>query len=115
MRAYEEKLRSLALNDIGRAAAIPCDADPTLDPRIRAMVEIAALIAMDGPATAFQAAADSALAAGASEDELVDILMATLPTVGSAHVVASAPKMAIALGYDIDAALERPGPTTGER
>ena len=108
MRTYEEKLRSLALNDTGRATAFACEVEGLLDARTRAMVELAALVAMNGPAAAFQASADAALAAGANEDQLVDILITTLPTVGSAHVVAAAPKLAMALGYDIDAALEAP-------
>jgi hypothetical protein len=31
------------------------------------------------------------------------------PTVGLARVVSAAPKLALALGYDLDAALEAPG------
>ena len=43
---------------------------------------------------------------GATEEELVEILIAAAPTVGTALVVAAAPKLALAIGYDVEAALE---------
>ena len=61
---------------------------------------------INGPPSAFETAASAALAAGATEDELVEVLIAAAPTVGSAHVVAAAPKLALAMGYDVDAAFE---------
>jgi alkylhydroperoxidase/carboxymuconolactone decarboxylase family protein YurZ len=53
--------------------------------------------------------AGRALAAGATEDEIADILVAIAPVTGLSRVVAAAPEVAIALGYDIAAALEEPG------
>jgi alkylhydroperoxidase/carboxymuconolactone decarboxylase family protein YurZ len=50
-----------------------------------------------------------ALAAGASEDEIADVLLAIAPVAGLGRVVAAAPDVATALGYDIEAALEEPG------
>jgi hypothetical protein len=41
--------------------------------------------------------------------------MAVADAVGSARVVAAAPKIALASGYDIDAALERNDPSDHER
>jgi alkylhydroperoxidase/carboxymuconolactone decarboxylase family protein YurZ len=49
-----------------------------------------------------------ALAAGASEDEIADLLLAIAPIAGLGRVVAAAPDVAAALGYDIEAALEEP-------
>ena len=49
-----------------------------------------------------------AVAAGASEDEIADVLLAVAPVIGLGRIAAAAPKMATALGYDIDAALEEP-------
>ena len=43
---------------------------------------------------------------GASEDEIVGTLIAVLPIVGVARVVAAAPNLALALGYDVSEALE---------
>jgi alkylhydroperoxidase/carboxymuconolactone decarboxylase family protein YurZ len=91
------------MNDTERVLQQPC---VILDARTRAMLDLAMLIAVDGPASAFETAASAAMAAGATKDELVEILIAAAPTVGTAHVVAAAPKLALAMGYDVDAALE---------
>jgi alkylhydroperoxidase/carboxymuconolactone decarboxylase family protein YurZ len=45
---------------------------------------------------------------GASEDEIAGVLLAIAPVAGLGRVVAAAPEVAIALGYDIEAALEEP-------
>ena len=39
-------------------------------------------------------------------DEIVGTLIAVAPIVGTARVVSAAPELALALGYDIEAALE---------
>ena len=75
---------------------------------MRSLVQLSALVAMGGPASAFEWVASLALANGATPDEMVDVLVATAPLIGSAHVVAAAPRLARALGYDIDMDLERP-------
>jgi alkylhydroperoxidase/carboxymuconolactone decarboxylase family protein YurZ len=49
---------------------------------------------------------DRALAAGATVDDVVDTLKVVAPMVGLVNVVSAAPTLALALGYDIDAALE---------
>jgi alkylhydroperoxidase/carboxymuconolactone decarboxylase family protein YurZ len=52
--------------------------------------------------------AGRALAAGASEEEIADVLLAIAPVAGLGRVVAAAPDVATALGYDIEAAMEEP-------
>jgi alkylhydroperoxidase/carboxymuconolactone decarboxylase family protein YurZ len=52
--------------------------------------------------------AGRALAAGASEDEIADVLLAIAPVTGLNRVVAAAPEVATALGYDVAAVLEEP-------
>ena len=47
-----------------------------------------------------------ALAAGATNDEIVATLAAVTPVTGAARVVQCAPKLALALGYDVEEALE---------
>ena len=49
-----------------------------------------------------------AVAAGASEDEIAEVLLAIAPVTGLGRVVAAAPDLGTALGYDIAAALEDP-------
>ena len=39
----------------------------------------------------------------------MECLIAVAPEVGLARVVSAAPELALALGYDVDAALEAPG------
>ena len=49
-----------------------------------------------------------ALAAGATQDEIADVLLAIAPVTGLGRVVCAAPDVAAALGYDVAAALEDP-------
>lgn len=112
MRAHEDRLRRLSINDARSLGSVltpePTDARPDdLDPHAAALVRLAVLIALDGPAPAFEWATACAIASGATEDEIVGVLVATGPLVGSSHVVSAAPKLARAMGYDIDADLER--------
>ena len=109
MTGQDERLRRIAINDPTFLERILV-ADPSmverLAPHDQALVRIGVLVALDGPSSAFEYATSAALAAGASPDELVDVLIATAPLVGSAHVVSAAPRLARALGYDLDADLE---------
>ena len=82
------------------------DATSPLSPRELSLVRMAALIAVDGPPTTFEWAATNAAAVGARPDELVAVLEAVAPIVGSAIVVSASPKLALAVGYDLDADLE---------
>jgi alkylhydroperoxidase/carboxymuconolactone decarboxylase family protein YurZ len=65
-------------------------------------------VALGSPAVCLEWCAGRALAAGASEDEIADVLLAIVPVAGLGRVVAAAPDVAIALGYDVAAALEEP-------
>jgi 4-carboxymuconolactone decarboxylase len=48
------------------------------------------------------------MSAGATDDEIADVLLAIAPVVGLGRVVCAAPDVATALGYDLGAALEEP-------
>ncbi len=104
----EDLLRRLALNDdaavCGALGAVTIGG--ALDPRTLALVRLAALVAVDAAAASFCWAVDEALAAGATNGEVVATLLAVAPTVGLARLVSAAPRLALALGYDVDAALE---------
>jgi 4-carboxymuconolactone decarboxylase len=65
-----------------------------------------------GTATSYGAQADAAVNAGATTAEIVDMLVGVVPIVGLPCMVAAAPKLAMALGYDTDDALE---PQSSER
>ena len=123
---HEDLLRRLALSDEEAAAATLAmggDGPPGLDPKTRALVQLAGLIAVASSSASYQWSVAVAVAAGASDDEVVAVLMSVAPLVGTARVVAAATDLALSLGYDIDAALEAPGATdqclptqrTGER
>ena len=107
---HMDRLRSLGLNDARFAdgsveAAVGGDS-LVLDPRTLELVRLAALVAVGGAVPSYGAQADSAVSAGASAAEIVDVLVGVIPVVGLPCVVAAAPKLALALGYDLDEALE---------
>jgi len=115
MTSHIERLRRLSMSDRRSVLEVlggDHEAGETglgsiaLDPRTVALVRVAALVALDGPAPSFDAAVSVALAAGASPDDIVDTMIAVGPTVGSAHLVSAAPKLALALGHDIESDLE---------
>lgn len=47
-----------------------------------------------------------ALAAGATASDVIGVLIAVAPDVGMARVVSATQGLSLAMGYDIDAALE---------
>ncbi len=49
---------------------------------------------------------ETAVRHGATVDEIVGTLIAVLPAVGTGRVVAAAPNLGLALGYDVNQALE---------
>ncbi|MGA9373099.1 MAG: carboxymuconolactone decarboxylase family protein [Solirubrobacterales bacterium] len=110
MTDYRETLRSLALNDedaVRQAlAAIRENSEAELDAKVMSLVRLGALLSADAAPSSYQANVEAALAAGATIDEVVATLVAVAPVIGSARVVSAAPELALALGYDVDAALE---------
>lgn len=113
MTEYKETLRRLALNDqrfVEGALGLGHDTVEVsgLDPKTHALVRLGASLAVDSAPSSYQANTEVALAAGASVDEVVGTLIAVGATVGLARVVSAAPELALALGYDVDAALETP-------
>ena len=113
MDEYKQHLRRLAVHDEALLEAIASDRSAfggRIDERTAALVRVAATIAVDAAPHSFQHAIALALAAGATSDEIVASLEAVTPVTGAARVVQCAPKVALALGYDVDAALERRDP-----
>ena len=104
-----EQLRRLAFNDAGFAEHCFRGDDAgsaTLDQKTLALVRLAALVAVGGSGPSFGAHADAAVSAGATAAEIVDVVVGVVPTVGLPRAVAAAPKVGMALGYDINGALE---------
>jgi 4-carboxymuconolactone decarboxylase len=110
---FQETLRRLAMIDEGFVedeAELGLDPAQTwaLDPKTVALLRVAVCVAMGSSAVCLEWSAGRALAAGASEDEIADVLLAIAPVAGLGRVVCAAPDVATALGYDIAAALEEP-------
>ena len=114
MGEYKEHLRRLALHDDALVEVILSEENTrtasALDERTATLVRVAATIAIDAAPSSFQHAVSLALAAGATRDEIVATLEAVTPVTGAARVVQCAPKVALALGYDVEEALERLDP-----
>jgi alkylhydroperoxidase/carboxymuconolactone decarboxylase family protein YurZ len=108
---YTEVLRLLALNDehfVDECSRGYGLAPSRLDPKTLALVRLAALVAVGGAVPSYGAATDAAVSCGATTAEMVDVLVGVVSVVGLPSVVAAAPSLATALGYDITEALEQP-------
>jgi len=80
-------------------------ADPELsglEPRTQALVGLGALLAVDAATVSLRQKVELAQRAGATEEEIVGVLLAIAPAVGHARTVAVAPRLALALGYDVE-------------
>jgi 4-carboxymuconolactone decarboxylase len=113
MVRFQETLRRLAMIDEGFVAdnaglGLGLAETSALDPRTSALLHVAVSVAIGSPAVCLEWSAGRALAAGASEDEISDVLLAIAPVAGLGRIVAAAPEVATALGYDLTAALEEP-------
>ena len=110
MLTAEEAFRRLAIGDRALLAEV---ADPEgrrgvlrLDERTESLIRVAALVPIDAPQSSYQTAVEAAMRAGATLDDLLAALIAVAGSVGSPRVVSAAPRIALAAGYDVDAALE---------
>lgn len=108
MDEVERLLRLLALNDEESVVSVLATEPrrgraPVLNRKVDLLVRLGALLALGASTASLRATVDRALAAGATEAELADVLVAVAPAVGLARVVSTAPRLASALGYDIDA------------
>jgi len=112
---YQEILRRLAIIDdgfvegkAGLGLGLGMAGAQVMDPKTAALVRVGAMAAIGSPAVCLEWSTSRALAAGATEDEITDVLLAIAPVAGLGRVVTAVPGMAHAFGYDIDAALEDP-------
>jgi alkylhydroperoxidase/carboxymuconolactone decarboxylase family protein YurZ len=108
---YQEILRRLAIIDDGfvedpAGLGLGLAGAKVLDPKTAALVQVGALAAIGSPAVCLEWSSTRALAAGATEDEITDVLLAIAPVAGLSRVVAAVPGVADAFGYDIEAVLE---------
>ena len=110
---FEEMLRRLAMIDevfVERGAGLglgPAGIS-ALDPKTAALLRVAASVAIGSPGVCLEWSTGRALAAGATEDEVAEVLLAIAPVAGLGRIAAAAADVATALGYDLTAALENP-------
>ena len=106
---FQETLRRLAIFD-ERIVEAGLGLDPAgasaLDPKTTALLQLGASVAIGSSAVCLQWGATRALAAGATKDEIADVMLAIAPVAGLGRVVSAAPDLATALEYDVEAALE---------
>ena len=111
MLARERILSRLALGD--DVVALPaCDLEDldmhAVDPGNAAMVRLGALLAFSPSAAALQRVVTDAQLAGISPDEIVRCVVSLVPTLGVARMSSVVSNLGLALGFDVDAALEEP-------
>jgi 4-carboxymuconolactone decarboxylase len=106
---YTDVLRCLSIEDPGLAGHL-AERDQIgpvlLDPKTVALARLAALVAIGGALPTYSSLTDDAIGMGATPDEIVEVLIAIVPTIGLPRAVAAAPQVAMALGYDVEDALE---------
>ena len=98
---YEALLRRLAvLDEHTIAAALPMQAgdDRGLDTRTTALVRLAGLIALQSSPQTYEWAVAAALDTGCSADEVVAVLAALAPVIGTARASSAAVNLATAIG-----------------
>ena len=105
----ETMLRRMSLSDprllTGPSESAPSRGGASLDPRWQTLVRLGALLATDPSSPALQQVVDEALALNITRDELVQALVCLLPTVGLRQAASVAPRLGIAIGYDVEEAL----------
>jgi 4-carboxymuconolactone decarboxylase len=104
VRPVERNLRRLALNDerFLRSALADPGVSTDLDAKTQALIRLGALLSVGAGTVSLRWTVEMAAAAGASDEEIVGVLLAIAPAVGHARVVGVAPQLGTALGYDFD-------------
>jgi 4-carboxymuconolactone decarboxylase len=108
MNEVERLLRRLAINDeesVGMVLSNGAELSGgrALIPKVDLLVRLGALLALGAATSSLRTTVGRALEAGATESEIVGVLIAVAPAVGLARVVSSAPRLALAIGYDVEA------------
>ena len=109
---FQETLRRLTMIDevfVEGQAGLGLACASALDGKTAALVRLGAAVAIGSPGVCLEWSTSRALAAGASKDEIAEALLAIVLVAGLGRVASAAPDVAIALDYDIEAALEEPG------
>jgi 4-carboxymuconolactone decarboxylase len=109
--AHDETLLRIAIRDDNFVGSVLASDHANLiasaqDAKTHALVRLAALVSVDAATPSYLASIEAAREAGATDDEIVGTLVSLMPLVGVARVVSAAPKLGLALGFDVTNALE---------
>ncbi|MBV8948314.1 MAG: hypothetical protein JO046_21925 [Solirubrobacterales bacterium] len=96
----ERALRAILRPTTDPASRLQTTGGEFLDRRTRLLVRLGALLTLDAPTDAVRWAVDLASTAGAGEDVLAAVLLATGSAAGAAQLVSSAARLATALDYE---------------
>ena len=94
-----------SLSDERTVRSVLAEPEPSrrqLDSKGQALVRLGALLSIDAATVSLRWTVELAYEAGATEDEIFDVLLVIGPAVGHARMVAAAPRLALALGYDVE-------------
>lgn len=101
-RSSEQLLRGLAAGDERSLSGVMGATPAALDRRTRTLVQLAALLALGASTTSLQLAVESAAVNGVGVATLAGVLFASAPTAGTVRVVEEAPRLALALGFELE-------------
>ena len=109
--SFDVRLRRLAFHDDAYLDALTGGAVDNLEasglqPKVHALVQIGALIALDAAPASYARAVEAARWAGATDEEIAGALVAALPIVGAARTVSAAPTLGRALAGDVGNAMD---------
>jgi alkylhydroperoxidase/carboxymuconolactone decarboxylase family protein YurZ len=105
MTAHRRLLRDLAEHDERSVRAVLASEPEVrggLDRETFALVRLSALLATDAATDSLRWAVDQAATTGIDDAALAQVLVSTAPTAGAAQAVASAARLALALGVDVE-------------
>jgi 4-carboxymuconolactone decarboxylase len=102
----EDLLRRLAFNDEKALGMVLTqesgDSQASLNPKEALLVRLAALLAVGAATPSLREVVGRASTAGATASEIVGVLVAVGPAIGLARLVDCAPRLAMAIGYDLE-------------
>jgi hypothetical protein len=110
----ERLLRRLAASDersLQEVLSSIRGAGTALDRETRALVQLSALLAVGAATVSLRWAVDVASATGVDDARLVGVMLAVAGTVGAAQTVSNAPRLALALGLDVEPIRDGAGAT----
>ena len=98
----DERLSRLSVNDAVLLSSTESEQQTAVYTKQLCLARLSALVASSAPGPSLRSEVDAAVSAGATSTDILSTLAAILPVVGRPRIVAAAPKIALALGYDLD-------------